>query len=143
LLARDPARRPEAIHEYRTLLAGDPRASTREALADLLSEDPGSRSEALEHYRALLRDAPNDIGVRLRYARLLAGRREDTAAAIEQYTIVVQRDPRNAAAHAGLASSYAWLGDRDRALYHSNLAVRYGARKRSVSDLRGDLLRGR
>jgi tetratricopeptide (TPR) repeat protein len=143
LLSRDRSRRSEAIREYQNVLARNPRPSTREALADLLSEDASRRSEALEQYRILLRDEPNDLGVRLKYARLLSARREDTPAAIEQYEIVVQRDPDNATAHAGLAACYAWVGDRDRALYHSNLAARYGARSPSMAELRKDLLRGR
>src|SRR5262249_52581934 len=143
VLSRDASHRPEAIREYQAVLARDPRASTRETLADLLSEDPKSRADALEHYRILLQADPNNVGVRLKYARLLAGRREDTRAALEQYAIVVKQEPRNAAAHSGLSAAYAWLGDRDQALYHSNLAVRYGARSSHVSDLPKDLLRGR
>ena len=143
LLSADPDRHAEAIREYRTLIARDARANTREALADLLSGDSTSRAEALEHYAVLLRENPGDVAARLKYARLLGGRRQDAAAAIEQYAIVVRQEPRNPAAHAGLAESYAWLGDRDQALHHSNLAVRYGAGGRNVSGLRKDLLRGR
>ena len=143
LLSANPDRRDEAIEEYRILLARNPRPATREALADLLSGRAATRKEALKEYRALVRERPNDARLRLKYARLLGGQRGDAQEAIRQYSIVVEQDPKNARAHEGLAQSYAWVDDRDSALQHSDLAIRYGARGREVFDLHRDLLRGR
>jgi tetratricopeptide (TPR) repeat protein len=143
LLAGDQERRSDAIREYRTVVDAEPTPETREALADLLSGRSDGRAQALELYEALVREKPDDVELRIKYARLLAGRREDTRRAIDQYEIVVQHDPRSAAGHAGLAAGYAALGDPDRALQHSNLAVEYGARENELDALRKDLLRGR
>jgi tetratricopeptide (TPR) repeat protein len=143
LLSGSPRQREQAIAQYRTLLAQQPKSTTREALADLLSGREQTRSEALEHYRRLVRERPRDVELRLKYARLLGSERRDAREAIRQYSAVVEQDPRNSRAHAGLAESYAWIDDRDAALHHSQLAVRYGARSRDVFALRQDLLRGR
>ena len=143
LLAREPRRRDLAIAEYRKLLEQAPKPATREALADLLSARDETRAEALAHYEVLLRERPDAADLRLKTARLLGGRREDAEAAIAQYERVVDMDPENAEAHAGLAQAYAWTGDRDKALYHSNRSARYGTTGREVSALREDLLRGR
>ena len=143
LLSGNPRRRDQAIEQYRALLAQKPSAATREALADLLSAREATRGEALEHYRKLVLERPRDVDLRLKYARLLGGERGDAPEAIRQYSIVIEQDPRNARAHEGLAKAYAWTEDRDAALHHSDLAVRYGARGREVFDLRKELLRGR
>lgn len=143
LLSADPGRRDAAIREYRTLVAQEPKSSHREALADLLSSERANRHEALALYASLLRADPESVGVRIKYARVLGSERGDVDAAIREYTLIVQQEPRNAEAHAGLAKSYAWTGDLDTALKHSNLAEQYGARGRDVAELRLSLLRGR
>jgi tetratricopeptide (TPR) repeat protein len=143
LLSADPDRRGLAIEEYRTLLTQEASASHREALADLLSGRADGRDEALSQYRSLLRDQPGLVRVRLKRARLLAAERRDVDAAIREYEIVVEQDPRNAEAHAGLSECYAWTGDLDAALHHSNLAVRHGGSGRDLAELRRALLRGR
>lgn len=142
-LAHRPQHREDALEEYRRVLAVAPAAETREEYADLLSGNPFDRSAALEQYATLVRELPDDVGVRLKYARLLSSEREDTERAIEQYDRVLARDPHNPEAHAGLASSYAWLGDRDRALRHANLALRHGGGGGRAAELRRDLLVGR
>lgn len=143
LLGSDPRKRERAIEAYREAVDRNPRYEVRETYADLLSSDPGRRAEAVMQYRVLLREKPADVGVRLKLARLLAAKRQDTRAAITEYEAVVARDPENAEAHEGLSQAWAWLGDRDRALHHSNLALRYGATARQNARLRGDLLEGR
>jgi tetratricopeptide (TPR) repeat protein len=143
LLSADPDRRELAIEEYRTLLSQQPSASHREALADLLSGRADGRREALDLYRALLRAEPGLARVRVKRARLLSSERRDVEAAIREYEIVVKQQPDNAEAHAGLAECYAWTGDLDTALHHSNLAVRHGGRGRDLAEVRQTLLRGR
>lgn len=143
LLGADPRKRAQAIEAYREAVDRNPRYEVRETYADLLSSDAARRPEAVLQYRVLLREKPRDVGVRLKLARLLAAKRGDTRAAIGEYETVVAQDPDNAEAHDGLAQAYAWLGDRDRALHHSNLALRYGAEARRSARLRGDLLEGR
>jgi cellulose synthase operon protein C len=79
----------------------------------------------------------------LKLARLLSAARRDAQAAIAEYDAVLARDPNNAEAHEGLAQAWAWVGDRDRALHHANLARRFGSDPRETARLRGDLERGR
>ncbi len=141
VLARHRDKRDEALEQYRRVLARRPSFDTREEYADLLSARADLRGEALEQYAILVRARPDDVPLRLKYARLLSAVREDTRSAIAQYDAVLVRDSRNPAAHEGLARSYAWLDDRDLALEHANLADRYGSR--DVGELRKDLLRGR
>jgi tetratricopeptide (TPR) repeat protein len=143
LLGSDPRRRRQAIDAYSEALGRNPRYEVRKTYADLLSSEPSRRGEAVMQYRVLLRERPNDVGVRLKLARLLAAKRQDSRAAIAEYDEVLARDSKNVEAHEGLAQAYAWLGDRDRALHHSNLSLRYGAEARKTAGLRGDLLRGR
>jgi tetratricopeptide (TPR) repeat protein len=143
LLSADPKRRDEAITEYRTLVAAKPTPETREQLADLLSGRPDGRSEAKKQYEALLAEKPDNTGVRLKYARMLAARREDTPQAIEQYEQVVKADPKNGPAHAGLAQGYAALHKRNQAIREANLAVENGVKGEELVALRRDLMRGR
>lgn len=143
VLARHRDERAQALEQYRKVLAKNPAFEARVEYADLLSGRSADRGPALEQYAILVRERPDDNRLRLKYARLLGARRDDTALAIAQYDRVLDRDPRNPAAHEGLASSYAWLGDRDRALKHANLAVRHGGRTRDVGELRASLQTGR
>jgi len=143
ILGADPRKREQAIAAYREAVARDPRPEVRETYADLLSAGDAHRAEAVMQYRVLLRERPADVGVRLKLARLLAAKRQDAQAAAVEYQAVLARDPQNAEAHAGLAQVYAWLGDRDLALHHSNLSLRYGAQARASAGLRSDLMRGR
>jgi hypothetical protein len=82
--------------------------------------------------------------MRLKYAKLLAQRKETSDEAITQFKKVLKKEPHNPEAHKGLAKAYAWLGYHDRALHHTNLAARY-SRKRTgdLVTLRRDLKRGR
>ena len=86
---------------------------------------------------------PGDSVVRLEYARLLAAHHETTDSAIEQYKILIDRNPGNSAAHRELAAAYAWRGDNDRAIYHSRLALRYDSQDKSAKHMRDDLMQGR
>lgn len=143
VLARSSSHRDEAIAQYRLVLEKRPSRETRIELADLLSGRSGSRDEAISMYEALLREKPGDVEVRLKLARLFGARRDQTPRAIREYERVLADQPDNGEAHAGLAQAYAWQGDNDKALYHGNLAARYGASSRQLSGLREDLMRGR
>lgn len=143
VLGADPRKRERAIDAYREAVARRPDPAVRETFADLLSSSETHRAEAVMQYRVLLRERPDDIEVRLKLARLIGAKRQDARAAIAEYDAVLARDPENAEAHRGLSQAYAWIGDRDAALHHSNLAVRYGAREQETAALRGDLMRGR
>jgi tetratricopeptide (TPR) repeat protein len=143
VLARHSDKRDEAIEQYEKVLARKSSFETREEYADLLSGRASSRGQALEQYAKLVRERPDDVPLRLKYARLLSSERADTERAVAQYDAALKRDPANPTAHAGLAEAHAWLGDRDRALQHANLAARYGAGPGEVGDLRKNLLRGR
>ncbi len=143
ILASDPRKRERALSAYREAVNRTPEPAVRESFADLLSASERDRTEAVTQYGVLVRARPNDVGVRLKLARLLSAHREDSQVAIAEYERVLAREPRNAEAHGGLSQAYAWLGDRDQALYHSNLSIRYGAEARANAKLRGDLLSGR
>ncbi len=143
VLGADPRKRDQAIGAYREAVARRPDPAVRETFADLLSSSEAHRSEAVMQYRVLIRERPDDLEVRLKLARLIGAKRQDARAAIVEYDAVLARDPQNAEAHRGLSQAYAWIGDRDAALHHSNLAVRYGAREQETASLRGDLMRGR
>jgi tetratricopeptide (TPR) repeat protein len=142
-LARHRDERQAALDQYRSVLAASPAPKTREEYADLLSARAEDRGRALEQYAMLVEARPDDVAVRLKYADLIANERDDLASAIAQYDQVLARDPRNPHAHEGLASSYAWLDDRDRALRHANLAVQHGSQSGRIGDLRTDLRVGR
>jgi cellulose synthase (UDP-forming) len=79
------------------------------------------RADALKYYRLGLA-TQNDVPMRLKYARLLASNRSELPEAIAQYQLVLKTQPANARAHAGLAKAYAWQGNPDLALRHSELA---------------------
>jgi tetratricopeptide (TPR) repeat protein len=143
LLSADPQRRAQAIEQYRALVRDEPTPESREALADLLAAQPSGRAEARREYEAILHDRPTDTKVRLKYAQLLAGNREDTPRAVEEYEGIVSRDPENGAAHLGLAHGYAAMRERNKALREAKLAEKYGANEKELAKLRKDLLRGR
>src|SRR5690606_15699581 len=89
------------------------------------------------------RQRPRDNAVRLKYARLLGASKSTNDEAIAQYEEVVRQQPKNGAAHAGLAHALAWNGDNDRALHHEQLATRYGAKGERLATLERDLTTGR
>lgn len=143
VLARRKDRRAEARAQYRSLLESSDDFATRKEYAELLAADESTRSEAIDQYRALLRKAPENTSVRLGYARLLGARKETSDDAIVEYRRVLAREPKSAEAHTGLAKAYAWNGDNDRAIEHSRLAQRYGARQKDAAALEGELTVGR
>lgn len=99
--------------------------------------------DVLKYYRLGL-SRKDDPVMRLKYAGHLASRKETANEAIVQYDKVLDKQPRNAVAHRGLAKAYAWLGQNDLALYHANLARQAIVREPGdMTALRRDMLKGR
>jgi hypothetical protein len=57
--------------------------------------------------------------------------------------MVLRQEPRNSEAHRGIAHVYAWEGDKDKALYHSQKALEYAPANRDARALRAKMIRGR
>jgi regulator of sirC expression with transglutaminase-like and TPR domain len=133
----------ETFDRYLAKYDDDPEIAFDQAQALEWSRYAYREKDMLKYYRMGLA-RHDDPAMRLKYAGHLAGRKETAQAAIAQYDTVLDTQPRNAAAHRGLAKAYAWLGQNDLALYHANLA--HQAIPRGFADLttlRQDMLRGR
>lgn len=101
------------------------------------------QKDVLKYYKMGL-TRRDDVKMRLRYAKFLAQRKETSPEAVTQFEKVLTKKPRNAEAHKGLAKAYAWLGDHDRALYHSTLSTRYSKKETGdLTALRHTLMKGR
>lgn len=143
VLAKDPSRFNDAKREFERVLQTNDKASTREAYADLLATKASTRDDAKKEYKKILDDNPSNTRVRLKYANLLSEKKENAPEAIRQYETVVREQPSNAEAHRGLAKMYAWTGDKDKAVYHSQQAVKYAPRDKSTQALNEELEKGR
>jgi tetratricopeptide (TPR) repeat protein len=141
VLARDHNRRDEALAELRTAEPHDRDAQL--VSAQLLASSDTTRGDAIERYRGLVRENPRDDKLRLEYARLLESRRDLVPEAIEQYGAVLDHQPGNRGAEAGLARAYAWLGDNDRALHHARRAISESSGDAELRDLEARLGAGR
>jgi tetratricopeptide (TPR) repeat protein len=142
--ARFSYRRHDAVRYYRMGLKTNPHShENRRRLARLLAGNARTIEQAVDEYNILVKDKPRDAGIRTEYARLLGARFETIDQAIEQYQILTEQHPKNSAAHRELAAAYAWQGDQDRALYHSQLALRYDSRDKNADRIRDDLMQGR
>jgi tetratricopeptide (TPR) repeat protein len=140
-LAQDPARFNDAKEEYEKVLSSSNNITTREEYADLLAGKASTRRDAQKQYVTVLESNPGNSGARLKYARLLGGSKETLPQAIQQYNIVLKSQPRNGAAHRGLANAYAWMGEKDKAIYHAHMAEKYG--DHGVTELKEELMAGR
>jgi Flp pilus assembly protein TadD len=99
--------------------------------------------DMLKYYKMGLR-RKDDPKMRLKYAAHLARYKETSPEAITQYEKVLAKEPRSVEAHRGLAKAYAWLGNNDQALYHTNLALQYGRREPGdMTTLRAEMMKGR
>lgn len=139
-LAADPARFDHAQKEFETVLSRGANNSAREKYADLLSGKSSTRDVAVKEYKKILQTNPGNTGVRLKYANLLSSKKETVPEAINQYEIVLRSQPRNGAAHKGIAGAYAWIGEKDKAVMHSELASKYGYS--GALSLKRELMRG-
>jgi tetratricopeptide (TPR) repeat protein len=127
VLAADPAKFDQSRQELETVLAAGGGSAAREAYADLLAGKPSTRKEAGQEYRKVISGQPRTIAVRLKYAAILSEDKSSLPQAIEQYKIVIKQEPKNRDAHSGLAKAYAWIDDKERAIYHSGIAAQYGS----------------
>lgn len=143
LLSSDRARRKDAIAELRTIADEEGNVEARIAWADLVSEEPARRPEALAEYEKVLERQPENRAVRLKRARLLGAEKETTPAAIREYEKVLASKGDDAEAHEGLARGHAWLGDRDKAALHADLAARSRKNDPQLAALRTEMLAGR
>jgi hypothetical protein len=111
--------------------------------ANLIAQKSSLRKEALVQYRMLLVEKPGQTKIRLKYAALLSAEKKDLNPAIVQYKLILKKNHRHVAAHQGLAHVYAWNGDGDRAVYHSNLALKYQPNNSNASRLKTQMMKGR
>ena len=100
------------------------------------------KAEAIRYYRMGLKNK-NDPIMRQQYAQLLSSSKETSAEAIRQYKRLIGNDPKNGGLHRGIAKAYAWVGEKDKALYHTNLAIEYGATVKEIGSLKSSLAEGR
>lgn len=133
----------EAFDRYLQKYDDDPEIAFKQAQALEWSRYRYREKDMLRYYRMGLR-RKDDPKMRLKYANHLAGRKETSQEAISHYEQVLAKEPRNPEVHRGLAKAYAWLGDNDRALYHTNLALQYSRRETDdMTTLRREMMRGR
>ncbi|MGH7206797.1 MAG: tetratricopeptide repeat protein, partial [Nitrospiraceae bacterium] len=117
----------KAIEQFDRYLAkyeDDPEIAFKQALALEWSRYAHREKDMLKYYKMGLK-RKDDPKMRLKYAAYLARYKETSPEAITQYEKVLAKDPRSVEAHRGLAKAYAWLGNNDQALYHTNLALQY------------------
>lgn len=100
------------------------------------------RKDVPKYYKMGLRKK-NDLKMRLNYARFLSRRKETSGEAIIEFEKVLAKEPRNPAAHRGVAKAFAWLGDNDRALHHTNLARSFSRETADMRVLHHDMMKGR
>lgn len=98
--------------------------------------------DAIKYYRQSIKHK-NDPKVRLEYAELLATQKETSPEAINEFNAVLAKEPDNPQAHRGLAKAYAWIGDQDRALYHSKRAREFGDQGSDVKNIERDISKNR
>jgi tetratricopeptide (TPR) repeat protein len=129
--------------QYRQLLAGRRDLEIGLELAALLSAEEETRPEAEALFAKLSSQAPHDARVRKGHARLLAAKRNTNAEAISEYESVLAFAPKDVEAHTGLARAYAWEGDTDQAIDHSEQALRADPDAVEARLLRQELMVGR
>lgn len=134
----------ETFDRYLARYDDDPEIAFKQAQALEWSRYFSYREKDVLKYYRLGLSRKDDPAMRLKYASHLASRKETAQEAITQYDKVLDRQPRNAAAHRGLAKAYAWLGQNDLALHHANLARQATDREPGdMTALRRDMLKGR
>lgn len=133
----------EQFDRYLNKYEDDPEIAFKQAQALEWSRYAHREKDMLKYYRMGLKQQ-DDPRMRLKYATYLARYKETSPEAIIQYEKVLAKLPRNAEAHRGLAKAYAWLGDNDHALYHTNLALQYSKREPGdLTTLRAEMMKGR
>jgi tetratricopeptide (TPR) repeat protein len=135
----------KAVGQYDSFLGkwpDDPEIALRQARLLKWSRYSYRQADAIKYYKISL-NHKNDSQVRLEYADTLASKKETSPQAIAEYQTLLRSQPRNGAAHRGLAKAYAWMGDRDQALYHSRLAREYGDQNTDTKRLAADIEKDR
>jgi len=99
------------------------------------------KKDAIKYYRMGLKHHSNPK-IRRQYAQLLSASKETSPEAIRQYKRMLRSNSKDISAHRGIAKSYAWLGENDKALYHTNLAIKHGGGTEMAS-LKKSLRKGR
>ncbi|HKW86983.1 MAG TPA: tetratricopeptide repeat protein [Nitrospiraceae bacterium] len=133
----------EQFDRYLNKYEDDPEIAFKQAQALEWSRYAHREKDMLKYYRMGLKQK-DDPKMRLKYATYLARSKETSPEAIVQYEKVLAKEPRSVEAHRGLAKAYAWLGNNDQALYHTNLALQYAKREPGdMTTLRAEMMRGR
>jgi tetratricopeptide (TPR) repeat protein len=143
VLAANPQKFDDAKNEYEFVLSKSGSLRTREKYADLLSTRQSQRGEAQKQYAIIVKSDPSNVKTRMKYAKLLGANKKTVPEAIRQYETVLKYQPNNGYAHAGLAKAYAWMGNKDKAAYHSALAAKYAPKNKEVVELKRELTKGR
>jgi tetratricopeptide (TPR) repeat protein len=109
----------QAAEQFRALSSAHP-DSTEYAigLSDSLREG-GKTGDALEFLRSTLAKFPENVGLRLEYARLLSYEKMFDPAR-GQYEAVLRTQPTNLRAQVGIAKIASWQGDQEGALARYN-----------------------
>lgn len=133
----------ETFDRYLARYDDDPEIAFRQAQALEWSRYAYREKDMLKYYRMGLK-RKDDPAMRLKYAAHLSRQKETSQEAIAQYEKVLAGHPHSVEAHRGLAKAYAWLGNNDQALYHTNLALTYARREPGdMTTLRTQMMRGR
>lgn len=113
LLENDPARRAEAIAEFRSGLRYKPdHAAGHAELAAMLEPTPGGRAEALAEYQTALRLDPSTAMYHNNYGVALSHDPRRVAEAVAEYEAALRLDPHLFSARNNLAMALARIPSR-------------------------------
>ncbi|PWU12256.1 MAG: hypothetical protein C5B49_16630 [Bdellovibrio sp.] len=135
----------KAVSQFDNYLAkfpDDGEVALRQAQMLTWSRYSYRHADAAKYYQMALKHH-EDNNTRLQYANLLASRKETSQDAIREYNQILKRNPNSGAAHRGLAKAYAWNGESDLALYHTQQAAKLGAKDSETASLERNLSQGR
>ena len=142
LLENDPARRAEAISEFRTELRYRPEDAPGHAeLAAMLEPTPGGRAEALTEYQTALRLDPSSATVHNNYGVALSHDSRTLPDAIAEFESAIRIDPRLFSARDNLALALARIPSRaGEAETHARAAIALDPSAAEAHNLLGILL---
>ncbi len=135
----------KAVNQYDNYLSrwpDDHEIALRQARFLKWSRYSYRQKDAIKYYKLAL-SHDNDPKIQLEYADFLASRKETSTQAITEYESLLRKNPKNGAAHKGLAKAYAWNGNQDQALYHAQLAREYGDQTQDTKALESSLAKDR
>jgi tetratricopeptide (TPR) repeat protein len=143
VLARIDNEFEEARRQYKILVTQRADFEILDEYGALLASQSSTYPDAIAIYTRMLAARPADTEIRLRRASLYMTSKESAASALADYQKVLKVESQNVTAHLGAAQAFAWLGESDRALHHSKLALKYGDERRATVSLRDTLSKGR